>query len=39
MNFYELSRTILLLNRKPIGKVRFARLIYFVHKELIRKNS
>lgn len=37
MNFYELSRTILLLNRKPIGKIRFARLIYFVHKELIRK--
>lgn len=37
MNLYQLSKTILLLNKAPINKVRFARVIYFVHKELIRK--
>lgn len=37
MNFHELAITILLLNHGPISKVRFARTIYFVHKELIRK--
>lgn len=37
MNLYELARTILLLSNSPINKVRFARIIYFVHKELIRK--
>jgi len=37
MNLYELARTILSLNKAPINKVRFARVIYFVHKELIRK--
>lgn len=37
MNLYELSKTILSLNKAPINKVRFARVIYFVHKELIRK--
>lgn len=37
MTLYELSKTILLLNKNPINKVRFARIIYFVHKELIRK--
>lgn len=37
MNLYELARTILLLNHSPINRVRFARIIYFVHKELIRK--
>lgn len=37
MNLYQLSKTILLLSRTPINKVRFARVVYFVHKELIRK--
>lgn len=37
MNLYELARTILLLNHSPINRVRFARIIYFIHKELIRK--
>lgn len=37
MNLYQLSKTILLLNKAPINKVRFARVVYFVHKELIRK--
>lgn len=37
MDLYQLSKTILLLNKAPINKVRFARVIYFVHKELIRK--
>ncbi len=37
MTLYELARTILLLNRHPISKVRFARTIYFTHKELVRK--
>lgn len=37
MNLYELARIILLLNHHPISKVRFARTIYFTHKELVRK--
>lgn len=37
MNLYQLSKTILLLSKTPINKVRFARVVYFVHKELIRK--
>lgn len=37
MNLYQLSKTILLLNKAPINKVRFARVVYFIHKELIRK--
>lgn len=37
MNLPELARTILLVNQRPISKVRLARIIYFVHKELIRK--
>lgn len=38
MTLYELSRAILSVSPTPIGKIRFARTIYFVHKELIRKN-
>lgn len=37
MNLYELARTILSINKAPINRARFARVIYFVHKELIRK--
>lgn len=37
MSLYELSKTILLINKVPINRARFARVIYFVHKELIRK--
>ena len=37
MDLYQLSKTILLLNKTPINRVRFARTVYFVHKELIRK--
>lgn len=37
MNLYQLSRAILSLSPQPIVKLRFARIIYFTHKELIRK--
>ena len=37
MDLYQLSRAILSLSPGPITKIRFARLIYFTHKELIRK--
>lgn len=37
MNLYQLSRAILSLSPQPITKLRFARILYFVHKELIRK--
>lgn len=37
MDLYQLSKTILLLNKTPINRVRFARIIYFTHKELVRK--
>ncbi len=37
MTIQELAHTILRINRTPISRVRFARIIYFVHKELIRK--
>lgn len=36
MNLSELAITILRLEKKSISKVRFAKTIYFVHKELIR---
>ncbi len=37
MNQLDLARIILLLIGKPVSKVRLARLIYFAHKDLIRK--
>lgn len=37
MNQFDLARIILLLIGHPVSKVRLARLIYFVHKDLIRK--
>lgn len=37
MDLYSLARTILLVNRRPISKIRLGRVIYFTHKELIRK--
>lgn len=37
MTLSELATTILSLSPTPISKLRFARVIYFVHKELIRK--
>lgn len=37
MSLYELSRSILLLNQAPINKIRLARMVYFTHKDLIRK--
>ena len=37
MDLYQLAKIILLLSRTPINRVRFARVIYFVHKELVRK--
>lgn len=37
MNLYQISRAILSLSPTPIGKIRFTRVIYFVHKELVRK--
>lgn len=37
MNLFSLARTILLVNHRPISKIRLGRVIYFVHKELIRK--
>lgn len=37
MNQLDLARIILLLIGRPVSKVRLARLIYFVHKDLIRK--
>jgi len=37
MNQRDLARVILLLIGRPVSKVRLARLIYFVHKDLIRK--
>lgn len=36
MNLSRLATTILRLEKEPISKVRFAKTIYFVHKELIR---
>lgn len=36
MNLSDLAIAILRLEDKPISKVRFAKTIYFVHKELIR---
>lgn len=39
MNLSELAITILRLESKPISKVRFAKTIYFVHKELIRRGK
>ncbi len=38
MNLYELAKMILVIEDSPISKVRFAKTIYFVHKELIRLN-
>lgn len=37
MNQLDLARIILILIGRPVSKVRLARLIYFVHKDLIRK--
>lgn len=37
MTLYEISRSILLLNHGPISKIRLARMIYFTHKDLVRK--
>lgn len=37
MNLYELAAAILLLHEQPISRVRFAKTIYFVHKELVKK--
>ncbi len=37
MTLPELSHTILLLHQRPMSKVRLARVVYFVHKELVRK--
>lgn len=37
MDLFSLARTILLVNRRPISKIRLGRVVYFVHKELIRK--
>lgn len=37
MNLYELAAVILLLNEGPLSRVRFAKTIYFVHKELVKK--
>ncbi len=37
MTLTELSHTILLLHKHAMSKVRLARVIYFVHKELVRK--
>jgi len=39
MNLYELAKIILILNDQPIDRIRFAKTIYFVHKELIRKSK
>jgi len=36
MNLSDLATTILRIEQLPISKVRFAKTIYFVHKELIR---
>lgn len=37
MNLSQLASLVLALYEKPINKVRFAKAIYFCHKELIRK--
>lgn len=37
MNLYQISRAILSLSPTPISKIRFTRVVYFVHKELVRK--
>ncbi len=37
MTLYEIASLILQLSKKPISRVRFAKMIYFVHKELVRK--
>ena len=37
MNMQELARLILSINAAPLNRIRFAKTIYFVHKELIRK--
>ena len=37
MTLYDLAKIILLLEKEPITKVRFAKTIYFVHKELINR--
>lgn len=37
MNLQELARLILTVNARPLNRIRFAKTIYFVHKELIRK--
>lgn len=37
MNQHDLARIILLLIGRPVSKIRLARLIYFTHKDLIRK--
>lgn len=37
MRLYDLASLILYLNHEPISRLRFARTIYFVHKQLIRK--
>lgn len=39
MNLYKLAKLILTIERKGISKVRLAKTIYFVHKELIRSNA
>lgn len=37
MKLQELARLILSINSGPLNRIRFAKTIYFVHKELIRK--
>lgn len=39
MDLYHLSKVILSIKANGISKVRFAKIIYFVHKELIRINA
>jgi hypothetical protein len=38
MNLYELAKVILGIERDGLSKVRFAKTIYFVHKELVRRD-
>ena len=37
MTLYHISSAILSLSPTPISKIRFTRVVYFVHKELVRK--
>ena len=36
MNLYDIAKVILAIEGKPISKVKFAKTVYFAHKELIR---